>query len=168
MVAELPMKDLRPLTIGFPEATFTQIPARDGIAHGQIIRSNKYPNCSFFTNWRSTNDSITWDVKILQEADFKVTLYYTCPEGDEGAQFQLSLGNQKLNSTIESPFDPPLRGMENDRTSQRGESYVKDFKALSLGQWHLEKGQGQLTIRAKEVPGQSVMDLRLLLFEKLN
>lgn len=166
--AELPEKDLRPLTIGYPEATFTQIPARDGMAHGHIKRSNKYPNCSFFTNWTSSNDSITWDVDILQEADYKVTLYYTCPDGDEGTLFQLSLGNQKLSHRIIVPFDPPLRGMENDRTGQRGESYIKDFKALDLGPWHLEKGQGLLTIKAMELSGQSVMDLRLLLFEKLN
>jgi len=168
VAAELPEKDHRPLTIGFPGATFTQIPARDGVAHGNIKRSNKYPNCSFFTNWTSSNDSITWNVEILQEADFKITLYYTCPAGDEGSLFQLSLGNQKLDGNIELPFDPPLRGMENDRTSQRGESYVKDFKALDLGLWHLEKGQGQLTIKAKGVPGENVMDLRLLLFEKIN
>lgn len=168
VVAELPEEDPRPFTIGSPEATFTQIPARDGKAHGNIKRSNIYPNCSFFTKWISTDDSITWNVEVIQEGDFNVTLYYTCPEGDEGAQFQLSLEGNKLKGSIDSAFDPPLRGMENDRTSERGESYVKDFKALNLGPMHLEKGQGQLCLQAEEIPGQTVMDFRLLIFEKID
>ncbi len=168
VAAELPAEDLRAFTIGSPEATFTQLPARDGIAHGHIRRSNQFPNCSFFTNWISKDDSITWDVEVLQQGDFNVTLYYTCPEGDEGAQFKLTLGNQVLRGSIESPFDPPLRGMENDRTGQREESYVKDFKPLNLGLMHLDKGRGQLSISAEEVPGHTVMDFRLLIFEKLN
>ena len=165
VAAELPVEDLRPFPIGYPEAVFTQLPARDGIAHGQIRRSSPYPNCSFFTNWISPDDSITWDVEVLQEGDYHVTLYYTCPEGDEGARFQLSLGENSLKGSIEYAFDPPLRGMENDRTKDRGESYVKDFKALDLGVMHLEQGPGQLSIRALEIPGQRVMDLRLLIFK---
>ena len=56
--------------------------------------------------------------------------------------------------------------MENDRTQTRGESYVKDFKPLNLGLMHLDKGVGQLTLEALDIPGQSVMDVRLLIFEK--
>ncbi len=167
IASELPEEDLRPFTLGYPEARYTQIPARDGLAHGHIRRSNIWPNCSFFTNWISTNDSITWDLEVLQEGNFKVTLYYTCPEGDEGSRFRLTLGKQVLEAKIESPFDPPLRGMENDRAGERGESYVKDFKPLNLGVWHLDKGKGQLSLSALEIPGHTVMDFRLLLFERL-
>ncbi len=103
---------------------------------------------------------------MIEEGDFKVSIYYTCPEGDEGSRFSLSLGENELAGKIETAFDPPLRGMENDRTSSRAESYVKDFKALDLGTMHLDKGEGQLTLQAQEIPGQSVMDVRLLLFEK--
>ena len=55
--------DRRPFVIGHPDAELTQIPARDGVAHGNIKRSNKFPNCSYFTNWTSTEDSITWDAE---------------------------------------------------------------------------------------------------------
>ena len=166
VVAELPKEDQRPFTLGYEKARFTQLPARDGIAHGNIRRSNKFPNCSFFTSWISLDDSITWDVEVLKEGNYNVTLYYTCPEGDEGAKFQLSMGNNSLHGKIETAFDPPLKGMENDRTGERAESYVKEFKALDLGKMYLDKGPGQLSIRAREMPGESVMDLRLLVFEK--
>lgn len=168
IASALPDEDLRPFPIGYAKARFTQIPARDGVPHGNIRRSNRWPNCSFFTNWISIEDSITWDVEVLQEGNFNVTLYYTCPEGDVGSQFSLSLGEASLSGKIATPFDPPLRGMENDRAGLRAESYVKDFKSLNLGLWHLDKGPGLLSLHAQEIPGQSAMDFRLLLFEKMD
>lgn len=166
--AELPIEDLRAFPLGHSEAKYTQIPARDGKSHGNIKRSNKYPNCSFFTNWIHLDDSITWDVEVLEEGDFEVTLYYTCPVGDEGSVFELTLGNSLLKGHIETAFDPPLRGMENDRTKTRGESYVKDFKPLNLGTIHFDKGSGHLVLKAIEKPGKIVMDMRLLMFERIN
>jgi hypothetical protein len=112
------------------------------------------------------DDKITWEVEVLEEGDFYVTLYYTCPKGDEGSLFELTFGDNSLKGRIETAYDPPLQGMENDRTNKRGESYVKDFKPLKLGIIHLPKGQGQLTLKALEKPGQTVMDVRLLMFER--
>jgi hypothetical protein len=57
--------------------------------------------------------------------------------------------------------------MGNDRI-ERGESYVKDFRPLNLGVIHLAKGPGQLSLKALEIPGATVMDLRLLMFERMN
>jgi hypothetical protein len=56
--------------------------------------------------------------------------------------------------------------MENDR-HLRQESYVKDFRPLALGKMHLEKGVGKLVIKATDIPGSQVMDLRLLMFERI-
>jgi hypothetical protein len=39
---------------------------------------------------------------------------------------------------------------------------MKDFRPLDLGEIALKKGRGVLTLRALEVPGKSVMDLRRL------
>lgn len=167
VVGNLGENDDRPFTIGYPEAVYTQMPARDAVGHGNIVRSNRWPNCSFYTNWTSINDSITWDVEVLAEGDFAVTLYYTCPKPDVGSVFELSLGNSSINGQIQEAHDPPLRGMERDRV-ERQNSYVKDFKPLELGTMHLEKGNGTLTLKALEKPGNTVMDFRLLMFERMN
>jgi hypothetical protein len=37
---------------------------------------------------------------------------------------------------------------------------MKEFHVLNLGAMHLEKGRGALTLRALEIPGKSVMDVR--------
>ena len=37
---------------------------------------------------------------------------------------------------------------------------MKEFRTLKLGEVELEKGEGPLSLRALEIPGGSVMDLR--------
>lgn len=165
-LAELTEKNIRPFTIGHPDAKYTQIPARDGIGHGHIERSNSSPNCSYFTNWINTEDKITWDVEIIESGNFEVMLYYTCSGKDVGATIVLSLGNNRITGKITEPNDPPLKGMEHDRVKRRN-SYVKDFKPMNLGTIHLEKGKGQLKLRALTMPGSQVMDFRLMMFERI-
>ncbi|BFP40136.1 arylsulfatase [Flavobacteriaceae bacterium GF1] len=159
-------KDDRPFTLGHPDYVFTQIPARDGIAHGNIERSNQYPNDSFFTNWTSITDSITWDVEVLADGEFEVQLYYTCKPEDIGTQLELSHGHTKLIGTITQSHDPPLLGKENDRTP-RIESYIKDFKPLPMGKIHLNKGRSQLTLKALKISGKQVGDIRMVVFKRI-
>jgi len=76
-----------------------------------------------------------------------------------------TFNDSSIRGKILAPNDPPLRGMENDRVS-RGESYVKDFMPMRLGTMSLEKGRGQLTLRATSIPGSQVMDFRLIMLTK--
>ncbi len=80
----------RPFAVGYAKST--TLPARDGVEHGTIQRSAKPPNNSFFTHWTDVDDSITWDVEILNAGHYEVVVYYTCAAaGDEGATVQLSM-----------------------------------------------------------------------------
>lgn len=160
-------QDDRPFPVGHPGFRYTQLPARDGIPHGNIERSNRYPNDSFFTNWSNTADSISWNVEVLEKGYYNVKLYYTCPEVDLGSKIQLSFGSDSVTAVISEAHDPPLRGMEHDRV-ERIESYVKDFKPMDMGVMPLESGQGPLTLKALEVPGSQVMDFRLLKFKRID
>ena len=159
--------DSRPFTLGHPSYLYTQMPARDAIAHGGIERSNKYPNDSFFRNWKSVSDSITWDVEVLADGQFEVDLYYTATAKDLGSIVELSLGNSKIAKSINEVHESPLMGMENDRVPRK-ESYVKDFKPMNLGTMVLKKGKGTLTLKALEIPGQEVGEIRLLQFRRVN
>jgi hypothetical protein len=158
--------DDRAFTLGYPEALYTQLPARDGEAHGSIQRSNRYPNDSFFTHWNSVTDSITWNVDVLADGRFEVELYYTCPEKDLGSIVELSFKNSKIAKKITQAHNPPLIGTERDRVP-RMESYVKDFRPLDLGVLTLKKGKGTLSLKALEIPANQVGDFRLLQFKRL-
>ncbi|MDZ7720774.1 MAG: arylsulfatase [Balneolaceae bacterium] len=160
-------QDDRPFPVGHPEFRNTQLPARDGIPHGAIERSNRFPNDSFFRNWSSTSDSITWDVEVLESGEFEVELYYTLPEGNEGTVMELSFGNNSISETIDTAHDPPIRGMEHDRI-ERQESYVKDFRPVNLGRINLKAGQGVLTLKALDLPGGGGPDIRLLMLKRVD
>ena len=159
-------KEDRPFTLGHPDFEYTQIPARDGIPHGHIKRSNRYPNDTFFTNWISKKDSITWDVEVLADGEFEVELYYTCPKETVGSILELRYGASRLSAKIPKAHDPPLTGMENDR-EPRMESYVKDFIPINLGRINLKKGKGILTLKALDINSGQAPDVRLLMFKRI-
>ena len=153
--------DERPFPVGFTKST--QLPARDGKEHGGVERSGRAPNCSFFRHWTSKDDKITWDVEVTKTGDYEAVVYYACPKADLGSTFELSFNGAILEGKVTKANDPPLRGAENDRTPNRGsESYVKDFKPMTIGTVRLEKGRGELALRAKDIPGSQVMEVRLL------
>lgn len=159
--------DQRRFPVGHPDFKYTQLPARDGKGHGNVVRSNKFPNNTFFTHWRSVDDKIIWDVEVLSEGDYEVEIHYTCPLKDVGATFQLSLGTHNVTAKITEAHDPPLKGMENDRV-ERMESYVKDFKPLKMGTIRLKKGIGELTLKGIDIPGTQVMDFRMLMLTRVD
>lgn len=167
VVSELPKQDERPFVMGHPDFDFTQIPARDGQSSGGVQRSGRAPNCSFFTNWKTRDDRIFWNAEALASGDYRVELYYTCPAKDLGSTIQLSFGDARLTAKVTQANDPPLRGAKEDRFLRKGESYVKDFKPLDLGVIHLEKGPGVLELKALNIPGEQVMEVRLLMFHRV-
>jgi len=165
MIAELGT-DERPFVIAHPDSEITWIPARDGIASGGITRSNKFPNDSFFENWTSIEDTITWEADVASGGTYEAEIYYTCPKGSEGSVIELRFGNSAVQTTIAEPHDPPLQGGAEDRF-ERVESYVKEFRPLKMGTIELEEGAGTLTLRALSKPGPEVMDFRLLVLRRV-
>ena len=156
-------KDDRPFTVGYPDFPATILPARDGIPHGNVKRSAGAPNCSFFTNWISTGDKITWDIEVANSGNYQAVIYYTCAKENIGSTIELNFNGTKIQGKVTKPHDPLLFGKENDRCPRGSESYVKDFRPLRLGIFRLEKGRGQLTIHALDVIGKQVMDVRAVL-----
>ncbi|WP_375583305.1 arylsulfatase [Cyclobacterium xiamenense] len=158
--------ETRPFTLGAAEAPLTQLPARDGMGHGTIQRSNRFPNDSFFTHWVSLEDSITWEVEVLEAGDYLVEVYYTCPMEDVGSEIRLQAGENHLDTRVEEAHNPPLKGMENDRID-RMESYVKDFKPMLMGSIALKQGIQTFSLKALRIPGNQVMDVQKLLVKPI-
>lgn len=157
------LKDERPFSVGYRELPLTQLPARDGVPHGGIQRSAKAPNCSYFTSWAKLDDSITWDVDVHTSGIYEVEVQYACPATDVGSEVEVSFADQRITARIAEPHDPPARGNENDRVTREGESLVKDFRRLRLGEITLPAARGPLKMRAISIAGQQVMEVRGIL-----
>ncbi len=152
--------DPRPIPVGYREFPRTMLPARDGEPRGGVRRSSGAPNCSYFVNWTSQDDSMVWLLDVHTAGRFEVTIDYTCPLPDAGATVELSFQNARLTGTVAPGWDPPLYTNQDTLPRPAGESQMKEFRTLKLGEIALEKGPGTLALRALDVPGKSVMDVR--------
>ena len=157
--------DERPFVIGHQDVLWTQIPARDAIPKGEIKRSNKFPNCSYFLNWKNENDYISWDVEVGKTGLYEVELWYACPEKDLGAEVELSFLGNTLTSRISREVNPPL--LTGYDRKQRTEGYVKYFEPMKMGKIQLKQGKGELKLQAKKIPGDQALEFRLLMINRI-
>jgi arylsulfatase A-like enzyme len=151
--------DQRPFTVGYREFPRTPLPARDGVPHGGIQRSSNSPNSSYFTSWKSKDGAITWDIEVATTGDYDVEVLYTCPASDVGSTIELGFKGARVAGKVMPAWDPPFYP---PYTIPRPapELLPKEFRSLQLGTVRLEKGRGPLTLRALEIPGASVMEVR--------
>jgi len=155
--------DPRLIPAGHREFPFTDLPARDATPRGTLERSSNAPNCSYFVSWSSTEDTITWEIEVATAGRYAIAVDYTCPVDDAGATVVLSFRDEPvLSATIAEGWDPPLYDNQDTLPRPPGESTMKPFKSLELGEATLPAGAGALSLRASEIPGASVMDLRRL------
>ena len=147
--------------VGAVGAPLTELPARDGHGVGGVVHSGQAPNCSFFTNWKTLSDAIIWDVEIQTPGTYLAELWYTCPAAAVGSTIELSCGDSRTTAMLKPFWDPPLNTTD-DRVPRKGESFVKPFRPLSLGEIDLKTGACQLRLQALDIPGDSVADVRRL------
>ncbi len=159
VLGALPKADGRAFPVGWKEMPRAVLPARDGVPHGGVRRSAPAPNCSYFTGWVE-GGSMTWEVEVKATGRYEAVIHYTCARADVGSEVEMALGAARWSGRVAEAYDPPLRGKDEDRVPRRGESYVKGFKALSLGVAEVKAGRATLTLRAVKVAGAAVADVR--------
>lgn len=154
-----PFVDDRPYPVGYAEFPITMLEARDGIPQGEVKRSSSAPNCSYFVNWKTKEDSMTWDIDVHTAGEYEVTIDYACPEADAGSTVELSFDTAKTTGKVTPGWFPRLLD-DQDRASRKGESYMRDFHTLPLGTITLPAKRGLLNLHALEIPRQTVMEVR--------
>ncbi len=167
VLSELPKEDTRPLIIGHPDIKLTQLPVSEGLGHGNIKRSNQFPNDSHLTNWLTKEDFISWDVALEKEGNFKIDVYYSCSKDNIGTELSVSFGENSVKNVVKKENNVPLIGMEHD-TVPRDESYIKDFISLNLGTIHLKPGKGTLTLMSQNLLKANDLDIKLVTLRRIN
>ncbi len=152
--------DPRPFPVGYPEFPNTILPARDGEPIGEVTRSTRAPNSSYFVNWKTKEDRMEWNVEVHTAGRYAVTIDYTCPVADAGSTVELSFNGAKVSGKVAPGWDPPLYTNQDTLPRPPAESQMKEFHTLTLGEVELRAGQGPLVLRATDIPGDYVMDVR--------
>ena len=157
--------DDRPFILTHPDMAITQLPARDAEASGGLERSSRHPNCSYYRNWKSTDDALHWKGQVDAPGRYRATLWYAAKEA--GARMALRFRDRSIEFTITEAHDPPEVGKVEDH-APRTESYVKDFKPLVVGELEFPAGDGELRLEALEIPGREALEFRLLTLERIS
>ena len=164
---ELPAQDLRPLMVGNKKMPLTNLPAAEGEPKGNIIRSSKHPNDSYFLGWKSSADKITWNVEVEDDGVFEVSVFYACSEKNIGTELEMKFNDASISKTISTPNNVLVMGMENDKV-ERDESYVKDFKPMKLGNVELKKGKGLLELSSKNLLAADDLECNMISLKRVS
>lgn len=92
--------------------------------------------------WTGKRDTVTWDALVPAAGEYAVELTYSCEDKSAGASYTLSSAGASLKGKVDAT------GSWND------------FKAISLGTLHLDKGVQTLMIHPTDVPNSAVMNLK--------
>jgi arylsulfatase A len=156
-----------PIPVGWAEADRVQIIAPEGNLVGDLAFSNGPGwTTDWMTGWDSTDESIWWDLDVTRPGIYRVQLEYACPESSVGTQLELSAsGGSTLHAVIRRAFDTGLL-LRPERTTD-APRWMREFVTSDVGQIQLPAGSVQLTLKATEMPGQSVCELRGLVLERV-
>ncbi|MCH8960383.1 MAG: arylsulfatase [Bacteroidetes bacterium] len=149
--------------LGHPERPEVVLPGHEAFLHPapgdgiSYVGRNGWAN-DWVTNWTSLDAYPAWPVEVVQPGRYEVTLMVACAEEDLGARFQVEIGGQQLEGVVTIAHDPPYT-FSPDRVL-RGEVYEKQWMPLTLGAVDLEPGPTQLAVKALDMPGNRMMDLK--------
>ena len=76
--------------------------AREASLAGGKARYDGADNFRCIRGWTSTGITATWKCKIPTRGTWRVYITYACPPEIAGSEFELTLGDQKVNGVIAS------------------------------------------------------------------
>ena len=147
-----------PIPVGYDEAPVISMPAHEATLHQglQYKEGHGWAN-DWIVNWTSTSAFATWRIEVVQAGDFQVNLKYNTPDGS-GALVQVKIGEKIIESNISEDF--PGEPIESPDWVPRKEVYERTWGNLDAGTIHLEPGEYELQILAKDIPEATAMELK--------
>ncbi len=152
-----------PISIGFPESPEVVLPGHEAYLYPEKGKGISYVGSSgwandWVTNWTDTDAYPYWEVEVVREGQYEITLMYCCSKEDVGAKLRVEIAGQQVEGIIQKPHDPdPIPSP--DRVPRK-EVYEKIWAPLTLGTVKLPKGQTRLAVKALSKPGNTIIDLK--------
>lgn len=123
-----------------------ELKAADATVHGNTARYEFGGGKDNIGYWTNPKDYISWDFKVTVPGAFNVEISYACAAWAGGSEYSVSVGNQKLASTVEYTG-----------------SWTK-FVTEKLGTLKVtEPGKYSLSVRSKTMPHGAVMNLKSII-----
>jgi arylsulfatase A len=144
--------------LGHPEQPVVDLPVSGGKLHGNLEFKNRFGYAyDWAVNWKSTDDSFTWDVKVVNDGVYEFFLQYLVPQGSEGAKIEIQVNGTSLIKEIREFYVP--EAYPNRDQVDRGRLPELKWKNFSWGSLTLKKGEYKITVKALNIPGPQVGEL---------
>jgi arylsulfatase A len=164
--------DPLPAHLGHPDWPTVVLPGHEaflvtvdgaGISYHQ---KNGWAN-DWITNWTNTAAYARWPLEIIRPLTCEVTLLYTCSKENLGAKATVQIQDKTLEAVITEAHDPPPLPSPT-RGGTRYEVPEKIWRPLTLGTVKLQKGSAKVTVRAVDIPGKQMFDLKAVKIRTLD
>jgi alpha-L-fucosidase len=128
-----------------PDRSIT-LHARDAETHGANIKYEQGGGKDNIGYWTKPADYVTWVCRVTDPAKFQVELTYACPQPG-GSDFVVEVADHKLEGKVEATGD-----------------WTK-FETKALGTVELGADRHILTVKAKNLVGEGVMNLKAIVLK---
>jgi len=158
-----------PIPIGHDERRKVVLPGHEAFlqpARGKGIRyvgPSGWAN-DWITGWTGTAAYPQWEVDVVQEGTYSITLRYNCDPENAGAKIRVSVGDKSLDGKVDRPYVSEM--IDHPDRIPRKEVYERTWGRLSLGGIQLPAGRTQLRVRALSKRGREVMELKAVEVER--
>ena len=96
---------------------------------------------------------MVWLIDVHTTGRYQVVIDYTCPEPDAGSLVELSSQESRLTGRVAPGWNPPLNTNQDTLPRPHGESQMKEFHPLTLGEIELKRRQAGSPVSG-DFPGQ--------------
>lgn len=144
-----------PVPVGYPQERKVFIPPHLGQVKGNLLYTafrgltsrERIGHVSsidgtWLTNWKSTDDQISWDIEVVKDGRYEVALNMRCPVAEAGSKVRVSIGNIHLDNSVP---EAPLK--------------AGNWKEVKWGTIPLQKGKYKLKVQATEVANEGAIVL---------
>lgn len=152
----------RPFTVGHSSHPLSILPARDATSVGRVQRSNRYPNCSYFSDWSSPNDAVVWDVEVVTPGTYAVTVFAAVSADAIGSEIRVRAGGAESRVVLADVTSTEPLGPSHDRVP-RQEGPVKLFQPIAMSPLEMRSGRQSLMLSVSSHPSTSPAIWQLIL-----
>ncbi|MBD3352280.1 MAG: hypothetical protein GF364_12405 [Candidatus Lokiarchaeota archaeon] len=145
------------IPIGYKESQLVRLPATHCKFHGNLRFEGYGFYYDWITNWKSTDDYVTWEINVVKEGQYEIWFKYSCKKKYIGSLIQIEVDNQILNSVLDRAFKS--KKIKRPDRIIRYEEHERTWGMFKVGTLKLTCGQKTFKVSFKEIPRKYAIEL---------
>lgn len=109
--------------------------------------------------WTSTDAHAYWNIRVEESGTYQVLMEYALAPENVGVSLDIAIGDAELAYTVDVPFEHS-EYVNYDRVLRDVEAPETNWASTIIGQVSLSKGEMQLTVKSKSIPGLKSIELK--------